>query len=62
MSAEKTFIKGLGFCGNEPLAGSNAAAVDVKNDRIVRIRPLHFDWKYKPEEGQRRPGRPRTEG
>lgn len=50
MPKEKTFIKGLGFCGNEPLAGSNAAAVDVVNGSIVRIRPLHFDWKYKPED------------
>lgn len=50
MSAEKTYIKGLGFCGNEPLAGSNAAAVDVQDGKIIRIRPLHFDWKYKTEE------------
>src|SRR5512136_1797611 len=50
MSAEKTCIKGLGFCGNEPLAGSNAAVVDVKEGKIVRIRPLHFDWKYRQEE------------
>jgi molybdopterin guanine dinucleotide-containing S/N-oxide reductase-like protein len=50
MTGEKTIVKGLGFCGNEPLAGSNAVAVDVKDDRIVRIRPLHFDWQYRPEE------------
>ncbi len=50
MSEEKTFIKGLGFCGNEPFAGSNTAAVDVQNGRIVRIRPFHFDWKYHPED------------
>jgi molybdopterin guanine dinucleotide-containing S/N-oxide reductase-like protein len=50
MSEQKTVIKGLGFCGNEPLAGSNAAAVDVKDGKIIRIRPLHFDWKYKAEE------------
>jgi len=47
---EKTIVKGLGFCGNEPLAGSNAAAVDVKDGKIIRIRPLHFDWQYKTEE------------
>jgi len=46
----KTFIKGLSFCGNEPLAGANAAAVDVNDGKIVRIRPLHYDWKYKPED------------
>src|ERR1035437_10499604 len=50
MSEEKTIVKGLGFCGNEPLAGSNAVAVDVKDGRIIRIRPLHFDWRYKKEE------------
>jgi molybdopterin guanine dinucleotide-containing S/N-oxide reductase-like protein len=49
MSEDQSFIKGLGFCGNEPLAGSNAAVVDTQNGRIVRIRPLHFDWKYRPE-------------
>jgi molybdopterin guanine dinucleotide-containing S/N-oxide reductase-like protein len=50
MSEIRTFIKGLGFCGNEPLAGSNAAAVDVRDGRIIRIRPLHFDWKYSESE------------
>ena len=50
MTGEKTFIKGLGFCGNEPLAGSNAVAVDVQDGRLIRIRPLHFDWQYRPEE------------
>ncbi len=50
MAEERSYIKGLGFCGNEPLAGSNAAVVDTQNGHIVRIRPLHFDWKYQPEE------------
>jgi len=45
---EKTFIKGLGFCGNG--TDANASIVDVKNGRIVRIRPLHYDWKYNPED------------
>ncbi len=48
--AEETYIKGLGFCGNEPLAGSNAAVIDVKKGKILRIRPLHFDWRYRQEE------------
>ena len=30
--------------------GSHVAAVDVKDGKIVRIRPLPYDWKYKPEE------------
>ena len=45
---EKVFIKGLGFCSFG--LGSNAAVVHVKGGRIIRIRPLHYDWKYKPEE------------
>ena len=47
---EKTYIKGLSWCGNEPFAGANASAVDVINGRIVRIRPFHFDWKYSPKD------------
>src|SRR4030042_4743740 len=45
---EQTFIKGMGFSGHS--VGSHVSAVDVKNGKIVRIRPLHYDWKYKPEE------------
>ena len=45
---EKAFIKGLGFCSFN--IGSNAAVTDVKDGKIIRIRPLHYDWKYKPEE------------
>ncbi len=46
--AEKTLIKGTGFSavGN----GTHVAAVDVRDGKIVRIRPLHYDWKYKPED------------
>jgi molybdopterin guanine dinucleotide-containing S/N-oxide reductase-like protein len=45
---EKSFIKDISFSGVAD--GSNTSVVDVKNGRIVRIRPLHYDWKYKPEE------------
>ena len=45
---EKTIVKGLSFGGVNDDA--NAAQVDVKNGKIIRIRPLHFDSKYKPEE------------
>jgi anaerobic selenocysteine-containing dehydrogenase len=31
----------LGFSPN-----ANSAVADVKNGRIVRIRPLHYDWQY----------------
>jgi len=39
----ETFIKGLGFCGVEPLAGSNAAAADVWDDAgIIRSKSIHY--------------------
>ena len=44
----KSIVKGLGlsdFGGN-----GNPAVIDVKNGKIVRIRPLHYDWKYNPNE------------
>jgi len=44
---DETFVEGLSFHG---LGDFCAAAVDVKNGRIVRIRPLHYDWKYEPKE------------
>ena len=45
---ERTIPIGLGFCSFGQ--GSNAAVTDIKNGKILRIRPLHYDWKYKPEE------------
>jgi len=45
---ETTTYKNLGFCGFA--VGANASCVDVKNGRIVRVRPLHWDEKYEPEE------------
>ncbi|MFC1901860.1 molybdopterin-dependent oxidoreductase [Chloroflexota bacterium] len=45
---EKTAIKGLGFCAL--CVGSNTSEVDSRDGRIIRIRPFHFDRKYKPEE------------
>ncbi len=44
-SGEKSIAKGLGF--GPP---ANSVVVDVNDDKIVRIRPLHFDWKYDPKE------------
>jgi trimethylamine-N-oxide reductase (cytochrome c) len=38
----ETFIKGLALGGH----GALPAAIDTKDGRIVRIRPLHLDWKY----------------
>ncbi|HTY81584.1 MAG TPA: molybdopterin-dependent oxidoreductase, partial [Dehalococcoidales bacterium] len=45
--APETIIKGIGWLG---FSGFNAAAVDVKDGRIIRIRPLHYDSKYRAEE------------
>ena len=40
---EKTVVKGMSFCGIAQ--DGNSIQVDVKNGKIVRIRPFHFDWK-----------------
>jgi hypothetical protein len=44
MSGEKTFIKGLGLCSFT--SDGNPAMVDVRDGKIVRIRPLHYDICY----------------
>ncbi len=41
---EKTVVKGLSFLGVG--IDANCVQVDVKNGKILRIRPFHFDWKY----------------
>ena len=46
--SQETFIKALGL-GAFAVA-SCPSAVDVKNGKIVRIRPLHYDSKYTEEE------------
>ncbi len=38
---ETTVIKDLGLCGHGE--AGNAGAIDVKDGRIIRIRPLHYD-------------------
>jgi len=47
-SGERTLIRDISFCG-VPENGSNASMVDVKDGKIIRIRPMHYDWKYDPE-------------
>jgi anaerobic selenocysteine-containing dehydrogenase len=42
--SEKTVIISLSFGGVS--GGGTPCAVDVKDGKIVRIRPLHLDWKY----------------
>jgi molybdopterin guanine dinucleotide-containing S/N-oxide reductase-like protein len=46
-AVEKMCVKGLGFNGN--VRDANTVAVDVKDGKILRIKPLHYDWKYSPE-------------
>jgi molybdopterin guanine dinucleotide-containing S/N-oxide reductase-like protein len=41
--SEKTVIKALGLLGT---GGGSPCAVDVKNGKVIRIRPLHYDWRY----------------
>jgi molybdopterin guanine dinucleotide-containing S/N-oxide reductase-like protein len=41
---ERTVVKGLS--GGGVTEDSNCVQVDVKNGKIIRIRPFHFDWKY----------------
>jgi anaerobic selenocysteine-containing dehydrogenase len=41
---EETFPITLAFGPN-----ANSSVVDVKNGKILRIRPLHYDWKYDKE-------------
>jgi len=41
---ERTYIRDLGFA-----LGSNVTAIDVKDGKILRLKPFHFDWKYDRE-------------
>ena len=45
---EKTVYKSLGLSGG--MFGAVPCAVDVKDGTIIRIRPLHYDSKYNPEQ------------
>jgi len=47
-TGEKTCIKGLTMI-SEMGVGSNPVMVDVKDGKIVRLHPLHYDWKSSPE-------------
>src|SRR3990172_566784 len=46
--ADRTVIKSLGLSGG--MFGAAPCAVDVKDGKIVRIRPLHYDSKYDPKQ------------
>jgi molybdopterin guanine dinucleotide-containing S/N-oxide reductase-like protein len=47
-AGEKSFVKGLSF--SDFGVDGNSAVVDVKKGKIVRIRPLHYDWQYDPKQ------------
>ena len=46
---EKTCYKACGLMG-ETGTGGSTLAVDVRDGKIVRLRPFHYDAQYKPEE------------
>ena len=47
-TSDKSVIKCIGFCGFG--MGANITEVDVKDGKVARIRPLHYDQLYKPED------------
>ena len=47
-AGEKTVIKATGLSSGGK--HSQLQFVDVKDGKIIRIRPFRYDWKYKPEE------------
>ncbi|OGO42943.1 MAG: dehydrogenase [Chloroflexi bacterium RBG_16_60_22] len=48
MAEEKTLYKGIGFCSID--SDGHTSEIDIKDGRIIRIRPLHYDRKYQPEQ------------
>ena len=41
---EKTVLRTIGLSG--VITGGAEGMIDVKDGKIIRIRPLHYDWKY----------------
>ena len=48
---EKTVLKSLGLSGG--IYGAVPCAVDVKDGKVIRIRPLHWDSEVRPRDIQR---------
>jgi anaerobic selenocysteine-containing dehydrogenase len=46
---ETSHLRGLGFISSSS-GDANTGVIDVNNGKIVRIRPLHYDWKYDPKQ------------
>jgi molybdopterin guanine dinucleotide-containing S/N-oxide reductase-like protein len=55
---ETTFTKNLSFCSH--CNGSNVTRVDVRDNKIIRIRPLHYDEQY--QSGEYKPWRLEARG
>jgi len=47
--ALKTIYKGMSLNSGSTGSGAITTAVDVKDGKIIRIRPLHYDEKYDPK-------------
>jgi anaerobic selenocysteine-containing dehydrogenase len=47
--AEESFIKGLSLC-DFSVTSAMPTVVNTRQGKIVRIRPLHYNSRYKPEE------------
>ena len=45
---DKTVLRSLGLGGY--YGGGAQGMVDVKDGKILRVRPFEFDWKYEREE------------
>ena len=45
---EGSFVKALNLLGH--CGGGDVVRVGVKDGKIIRIRPLHYDWKYDPKD------------
>jgi anaerobic selenocysteine-containing dehydrogenase len=43
----KSIVKGLGL--NDFGGNGNASVINIKKGKILRIRPLHYDWRYDRE-------------
>ena len=44
-NGEKKIVRGLAFCSTT--GDSNSVQVEVSDGKIIRIRPLHYNWEYK---------------
>ena len=48
VEGERSIVISTGLAGLGP--GGNASILNTKNGKILRLRPLHYDWKYDKEQ------------